>query len=801
MKIDKYSLHFIFNGSNNEYSCTEKIEITNPPEILTLNCVNIKVEYIKQRDEFLHFTVNEGDESLSVKVERHRKIILFSKFTGKINEAPIGIYRVKTKDGYMLTTQLEPSGARRLFLCMDHPAYKSIFEISVTVKNELDAVSNTRIEEVVNSNESKLIKFKPTPKMSTYLVYIGIGKIKHFGTVKENHIEIILKGPEGSISDQNLPLSIAKKALGYYENYFGIALPLEKIDLISVPHSEGAMENWGAIKFSENVINISNSSSAAEIKRGAIVIAHELAHQWFGDLVTMKWWNDLWLNESFATFMAYKSLNSIYPELNFDAEFLVDRYSKATWIDSISSIHSVNHMVENPNEVVNLAREIRYDKGAALLRMFEDFIGEEPFRRGIRKYLKENMYGNATGNDLWSCLEESLDIEVKKIVGPWIRKPGLPIVSYKLAKDSVLFEQNRFLLKDDKKSSNSIWPIPIKVRFEEGEHLILLRKKRLRFKGENIISINKGFTGYYKIKYDEEFLEKIFARKSIDENELIGVFNNLFSMLLSNIINIGEYTKYLEKIKEHLTSNVIREITDQLSLLYLIDSENPDLLKFETNYILDLMRIYSHFSKEQDLNSLLAWKNLSEMRLHLDPSYADKFSGKFYHYADLDQNERYVSAIAFAKSVGSLSELTDSLKHSINVQEYENIISAMGWITNEGNLLKIIDLFKHGTISKSYLIFFLLTASKNPAIKDFFADNFASLIRLCEDLEISVREITRLVESSLPFVLLRTKEPEKVLKDLLKCSGTYTSQKTRATEFYEIYNKFKITISANSVSR
>ena len=213
------------------------------------------------------------------------------------------------------------------------------------------------------------------------------------------------------------------------------------------------------------------------------------------------------------------------------------------------------------------------------------------------------------------------------------------------------------------------------------------------------------------------------------------------------------------------------------------------------------MRIYSHFSKEQDLNSLMAWKNLSEIRLHLDPSYADEFSSIFCHYADLDQNERYVSAIAFAKSVGSLSELTDSLKHSINVQEYENIISAMGWITNEGNLLKIIDLFKQGTISKSYLIFFLFTASKNPAIKDFFADNFASLIRLCEDLEISVREITRLVESSLPFVLLRTKEPEKVLKDLLKCSGTYTSQKTRATEFYEIYNKFKITISANSVSR
>ena len=801
MKIDKYNLQFIFNESDNEFSCTERIEITNPPEILTLNCVNIKVACIKQRDEILHFTVNEEDESISVKVERHRKIILYTEFTGQINEAPIGMYRVKTEGGSMLTTQLEPSGARRLFLCKNHPAYKSTFEISVTVKKELESVSNTRIEEVVNFNDSKLIKFKPTPKMSTYLVYLGIGKIKHFGTVKENHIELNLRGPEGSVSDQNLPLSIATKALSYYENYFGIALPLEKIDLISVPHSEGAMENWGAIKFSENVINISNSSNAAEIKRGAIVIAHELAHQWFGDLVTMKWWNDLWLNESFATFMAYKSLNSIYPELNFNAEFLVDRYSKATWIDSISSIHSVNHMVKNPNEVVNLAREIRYDKGAALLMMFEDFIGEERFRSGIRKYLQENMYGNATGNDLWSCLEESLDMEVKKIVGPWIRKPGLPILSYKLTKDSVLFEQNRFLFKDNKNVPNSIWPIPIRVTMEDGEHLILLRKKRLRFKGKNIIKINNGFTGYYKIKFDEQLLEKIFASKSIDEIELIGVFNNLFSMLLSNIISIREYTKYLEKIKDHLTSNVIREITDQLFLLYLIASENPDLIKFETNYNLDLMRIYGHFSKEQDLNSLMAWKNLSEIRVHLDPSYADEFSSKFYHYADLDQNDRYVSAIAFAKSVGSLSELTSCLKQSINVQEYENIISAMGWITNEGNLLKIIDLFKNGIISKSYLIFFLFAASKNPVIKDFFANNFASLVRLCESLEISVREITKLVENSLPLVLLRSKEPDKVLNDLLKCRGTYTSQKTRAMEFYEIYRKFISTLSTNSVLR
>src|SRR3989344_4181595 len=310
------------------------------------------------------------------------------------------------------------------------------------------------LKELAEKNK-KITKFQTTPKMSTYLLYLGVGKFEYLEN-NSSRVKIRVYTVPGKKNLGKMALDYAQRFLDYFDNYFGIKYPLPKCDFIAIPDfSSGAMENWGAITFREIVLLGDEKTSVANKEYIAEVIAHELAHQWFGNLVTMKWWDDLWLNESFATFMAQKAVSEVFPEWEYDLRFYEDILESALSADSLKSTHSISVPIKHVKDVSQIFDRISYEKGCSVLHMLESYIGNESFRKGLTIYLKNHEYSNAVKEDLWNALaESSKNKNVTKLMSAWVNKPGYPIVNVENNK----LTQKRFLLSEESKGT---WPIPI----------------------------------------------------------------------------------------------------------------------------------------------------------------------------------------------------------------------------------------------------------------------------------------------------------------------------------------------------
>ena len=290
--------------------------------------------------------------------------------------------------------------------CWDEPETKATFNITIIHNKKYSAISNMNIISKKKQGSKIISKFAKTPMMSTYLIYLGVGEFEYL-TSKIGKTQIRIVTTKGKKSQGKYSLELGKKLLRSYENYFGIKYPLPKLDLIAVPDfAAGAMENWGAITFRETILLYDSKTSSTKTKQYiAEVISHELAHQWFGNLVTMKWWNDLWLNESFATYMATKFVDKFYPEWEMWDQFIEDAMNIAMGIDSLKFSHPIDVKVNQPSEIREIFDAISYDKGGCILRMLEHYVGEQSFRDGLKHYLIKHKYNNATGQDLWDSIE------------------------------------------------------------------------------------------------------------------------------------------------------------------------------------------------------------------------------------------------------------------------------------------------------------------------------------------------------------------------------------------------------------
>ncbi|MEM0158391.1 MAG: M1 family metallopeptidase, partial [Thermoplasmataceae archaeon] len=317
MKIISYDIDLTFKLLDLTYKGREIIRINAQDEPLFLNAADLEIDSISVDGSDLKFDVVPQEEGVRTHQRIRGEKTVEVKFSGKVSEALQGIYAARYKGGLMISTQFESTGARHAFPCLDNPSYKSKFSISITVENGWEVISNTPVKSRTPVSGGVKFSFEETPPMSTYLVYIGIGK---FHTIGEPYggKEIILAAPEGTFKTSNYPVKEAALFLSHYEDYYDFPYVLPKLHLISVPEfAAGAMENWGAITFREILLQVSDSTSDITKQTISEVIAHEIAHQWFGDLVTLEWWNDLWLNESFATFMAFKAVDHVHKSWKF----------------------------------------------------------------------------------------------------------------------------------------------------------------------------------------------------------------------------------------------------------------------------------------------------------------------------------------------------------------------------------------------------------------------------------------------------------------------------------------------------
>ncbi len=562
-----YNLKIETNMKTFIYSCHESISIRlqKPTDKIILDANELDIKsvtlYSKGIAQHTRFSVLKKEKRLSISVDKKisADALLVIDFNGINNDKMYGFYRSIYKDGgkdkYLLTSQFEAPDARSAFPCFDEPALKATFEISITVDEGMEAVSNMPVTEVKRINKRREFIFQKTPLMSTYLLYLGVGE---FESIKGNlgSLPIRVLFTKGKKELAKLPLEYAKKFIAFYENYFGIKYPLPKVDLLAIPDfAAGAMENWGAITFREISI-LGDEKTPIPIKQYiAETVAHELAHQWFGDLVTMKWWNDLWLNESFATFMSFKAMDAIYPEWDMKSQYFDEVISTAFVADQIKSTHPISTNVRTPEEIDQIFDKISYDKGGTVLHMLEKYAGADVFRKGLHMYLKKHAYGNATKYDLWGAVEEASKgktgkFSVSKFASAWIDNVGYPMVEVKFSNKQVDLMQKRFVI-DGNAGKNETWPVPIDFVSDKGMASTFLNGKKGAIKGNfDWLKINYGQDYLYRTKYSDEMLERL--GKMIKTGKLSGVDswgieNDFFIQIRMGILPIESYLNFIDK--------------------------------------------------------------------------------------------------------------------------------------------------------------------------------------------------------------------------------------------------------------
>ena len=439
-------------------------------------------------------------------------------FTGHLNGFGRGIFHVDYPTAHgrkrMIATELEPADARRVFPCWDEPAFKASFEPSVTVPRNFLAVSNMPIaHEEPAGGDLKRVSFGATPRMSTYLFVLVAGDLERL-TGDANGVTVGVVTVAGKREQGRYALASAIDLLRYYNDYFGVKYPLPKLDLIAVPGSVGgAMENWGGIVFNESILLFDPSSSPDALRRGIFgVLAHEMAHQWFGDLVTMGWWNDLWLNEGFASWMQNKAADKLHPDWQV---WLNNAASKqvAMDVDARRTAHPIQQAIADESEAESVFDSITYSKSQAFIRELENYLGAEKFRDGIRRYMAAHAYSNATTADLWQALQTASGKQVAAIAAPYTEQPGVPLI---VSSASCVNDRQRLTLRQERFTRGAgaadaraqLWEIPIAFGppgAKEPSGVVLMQGKTMQIAAGRCgepIKLNFGDAGYYRVQYD-----------------------------------------------------------------------------------------------------------------------------------------------------------------------------------------------------------------------------------------------------------------------------------------------------------
>jgi tricorn protease interacting factor F2/3 len=427
----------------------------------------------------------------------------------------------------------------------------------------MTAVSNMPAVSEKITGERKKVVFDETPLMSTYLLYIGAGSFD-FIEEKRGSRTLRLYGVNGNSRLGTFALQFAADTLEFFEKYSGVPYPLPKLDLLAIPDfAAGAMENWGAVTFREVLLYTDEkTTSLAAKKRITEVIAHELWHQWSGNLVTMKWWDDLWLNEAFATYIAFKAVDHFFPHWDIWDEFLAGDTKAAFDMDQLSSTHPIAVTVSTPNEIEEIFDHISYGKGASVLRMIEHYIGEEPFRKGVEAYLNKFAYGNASADDLWNTLEQNSGQPVKDLLHQWITQPGFPLISVSRKKSRLKLVQKRFCPR--RSADDSLWDVPLTWN-ENGQYksLLLHGRDMVLRSSSSPVKLNFGQTGFYRTIYSDELYETVsrqFAEGLLSIHDRWGIINDLWAAVVAGYASLETMLSVLEDYREEHSSFVLEEI-------------------------------------------------------------------------------------------------------------------------------------------------------------------------------------------------------------------------------------------------
>lgn len=500
------------------------VEIVEPVVEVVLNAVELEIGEVSMVDAA---GVSNAASGISYDVAEERVTFTFdaplqpghwrlhTSFAGVLNDKLRGFYRSKYKDPdgnekVIATTQFEATDARRAFPCWDEPDLKATFKVTLVVNEDLVAISNAAEVAATPADGGKMIhEFAETMKMATYLVAFIVGDLEVSGPVDAAGVPLRVLHTPGKGHLAEFALEAGAFALEYLSSYYDIPYPGDKLDMIGVPDfAWGAMENLGAVTYRETALLVDkNRGTQAEFSRVADVIAHELAHMWFGDLVTMKWWNGIWLNEAFATFMELKCVDAFRPDWKRWLSF-ADHRAQAMDVDGLVATRPVEFPVASPEDANAMFDTLTYGKGSAVLRMLEQYLGEDVFRNGIRRYLKTHSYSNTETDDLWAALEAESGEPVGEIMSGWIYQGGYPQIDVTATDTGYRLEQRHFRFLG---GGESTWQIPALYRTDSGDGRVVIGDEPIDLPAEGPLLLNRGGDGFYRVNYPAETLQNLAA--------------------------------------------------------------------------------------------------------------------------------------------------------------------------------------------------------------------------------------------------------------------------------------------------
>ena len=564
-----YDLTFTIHVDDASFAGEARIQVQvhDPTAVLVLNAVELDIleaELVAEDGTTLtgRAEIDAEHEQVSIRLEGTAAAgahTLHLTFAGHFSEKLQGIYRSEFafadgRPGALAATQFEPADARRAFPCWDEPDFKATFAVTLIVDEDLTAISNSEAAEVTAlGNGKKQVTFAPTMRMSSYLVAFVVGPLQTTEPVVVDDVALRVACVPGKEGLSGFSLEIGAHALGYFSRYFAVPYPADKLDLIALPDfAMGAMENLGAVTFRETLLLVDPArATRTELERVADVVAHELAHMWFGDLVTMRWWNGIWLNEAFATFMELLCIDDFRPDWQRWVTFALSR-GHAMLIDGLASTRAIEFPVDSPEEAEQMFDVLTYQKGAGVLRMLERYVGDEPFRQGIADYIARHSYDNTDTSDLWDALEASTGEPVRATMDSWIFQPGYPVVSVVPSDDgtAVTLAQRRFrYLPGEDGAAGAGWQVPVMLRASVAGQPV---RRRLLLGAEpatvdlggqaDWVVVNEGGWGFYRVQYDPELFARLTARlPDLDALERFNLVSDAWATVLAGTSPVTEF--------------------------------------------------------------------------------------------------------------------------------------------------------------------------------------------------------------------------------------------------------------------
>ncbi len=580
-----YALAFTPDLKSATFTGSDAIDVSikEPTKAITLNAIEVKFQSVEIQDH----SGQTQSGSVTLDSEKQQATLTFLKaipagdatlrihFTGILNNELRGFYLSKTAKRNYAVTQLEATDARRAFPCFDEPAFKATYDISLTIDAGDTAISNSAIiSDTPGPGAGKhTVVFGTTPKMSTYLVAFLVGDFQ-CSRGESDGVALRVCATPGEVALTQYALNTAEFALRYYDNYFGIHYPLKKLDLIGIPDFEaGAMENFGAITFRESDLLLDPKTASMSSKKNvALVVTHEMAHQWFGDLVTMQWWDNIWLNEGFATWMESKCTAAMHPE--WDISQLVAAGEQDTLdIDAQPTTRAIRAKADTPEEIDQMFDGIAYGKASDVLLMVENYVGEETFRQGVHAYLSAHEYGNATAEDFWNAQTQVSGKPVDKIMDSLVAQPGEPILDFGApAAGEVSVAQQRFFLSPSiKPDPAQKWTLPVcfisRGKSKEDCPILTPSSASLPTPKAKIFFANAGGKGYYRSAYAPAQYAALVARaeKGLTPEERISLTGDEWAQVRADKATAGDYLDLVAALKSDTSPEVLSFALDHVS--------------------------------------------------------------------------------------------------------------------------------------------------------------------------------------------------------------------------------------------